>query len=226
MQHQQEDVLGLRAGYLTATAFYKKDGPRRRKGLIALCDCGTEVRMKPGDFMKLIRNANISSCGCKRKETIGSRNTTHGMTSHPSYAVWRSMLARCYTPTHQAWDNYGGRGITVCGRWRESFANFWADMAPGYAAGLTLDREDNNAGYSASNCRWVTPEVQANNKRDNVHISGLTVAQFSRATGIGQTTLLYRLKAGVSSNRLAEAPNVARRFTTSSTADPAQDLFA
>lgn len=226
IQHQEKDVLGLRAGYLLAREFYTHPGPRNRKRLVAVCDCGKEVRMPPGDFVKLLRNGNTSSCGCKRGETVSRKRRTHGMSKHPAFAVWRSMLDRCRLPTHQAWRNYGGRGITVCARWQESFENFWADMHETYAPGLSLDRADNSAGYCKANCRWVSPKVQANNRRGNRMVGDLTVAQFSEATGINQTTVLYRLVRGVPPSLLAEAPNVARRFSTSSTAGHLLVLFA
>jgi len=142
---------------------------------------------------------------------IGDANRTHGMSKHPAYAVWRSMLDRCRLPTHQAWANYGGRGITVCSEW-QSFETFWADMGPTYRRGLTLERKDNEGGYSAVNCEWATYRKQMNNKRGNVWIETplgvMTVAEASRLSGIGHTTLLYRIAHGVSLSTILSTPDL------------------
>ena len=128
------------------------------------------------------------------------------------------MRDRCRLPTHQAWKNYGARGIKVCDQWNESFQKFWEDMGESYAPELTLERVDNEAGYSKENCVWVTRKTQNSNKRSNVWIQTpwgkLTVAQASEKSGIGVTTLLYRLKAKVPQSKLFAPPDTRNRFTT------------
>ena len=147
-----------------------------------------------------LSKGHVRSCGCKRNEWIGNGQRTHGMSRHPAFHVWRSMCDRCRLPTHQAWHNYGGRGITVCPEWQESFTTFWADMGPTYQSGLTLDRENNEQGYNKGNCRWTTYKVQGSNRRGNRFVDTewgrLTVAEASRRAGIGVTTALYRLAHG------------------------------
>ena len=125
---------------------------------------------------------------------------THGMSKHPGYHAYRNMRDRCTLPTCHAWDNYGGRGITVCARWLVSFENFWADMAPGYRKGLSLDRIDNRGNYEPSNCRWADQKTQDRNKRTNRHVDTpwgrMTVSEAAERSGIGKTTITYRLQNG------------------------------
>ncbi len=141
------------------------------------------------------------------------------MSKHPAYAVWRSMLDRCRLPQHQAYANYGGRGIKVCARWQASFENFWQDMGPTYRSGLTLERKNNARGYSPKNCMWATRTAQARNKRGNRMIDTpkgkMLLSEASELSGIGTTTLLYRVAHRWPANRLFDAPDFRNRLTTS-----------
>lgn len=163
MHHRAKDITGLRVGFLTALRYHGSNGTKSL--WVAVCDCGIEVVLAATELNKQKARGVQASCGCRRCETIGKRRTRHGMSKHPAYAVWRSMMDRCRLPSHQAWANYGGRGISVCARWQESFENFWADMKTAYQPRLTLDRADNEGNYEPGNCRWVTYKVQANNRR-------------------------------------------------------------
>lgn len=141
------------------------------------CACG---RLRVVQRYHLVSGAS-PSCGCLSAEKMAARNrasTRHGESASKAnggkptveYSSWGSMLARCRNPAHKAWKHYGGRGITVCGRWDPrlggSYANFLADMGrcPDWATG-GLDRENVNGNYEPHNCRWATAQQQTDNRR-------------------------------------------------------------
>jgi hypothetical protein len=110
------------------------------------------------------------------------------------------MKARCLRPTHQHWHSYGGRGITICDRWQNSFANFWEDMGPTYRPGLTLERIDNALGYFLENCAWETRKTQGRNRRTNRIVTTpwgeMTIAEAAERTGVSTAALWGRLIRG------------------------------
>lgn len=216
MHHRARDLTGLSVGYLTARHYAGSDG--RRSLWQVDCACGNTIRMQASEFLALTRRGIKAPCGCRRKESIGEKNKKHGMSYHAAYAVYRSMLDRCRLPTHQAWANYGGRGIKVCARWQESFANFWADMGNTYEKGLTIDRIDNNGNYEKDNCRWVSAKRQARNKRSNIIINTpwgrMTAAEAADRAGVNRTTVYYRLSVGMPDSLVLLAPGALPRCST------------
>lgn len=123
-----------------------------------------------------------------------------GMT--PEYSCWLQLRARCYNANHKMYSHYGGRGIKVCDRWLESFENFYADMGNRPSNKHSLDRTDNNIGYSPENCRWATMTEQMNNTRQNriITIDGvsLNVTQWAKKVGLNNNTIFTRLRLGYS----------------------------
>lgn len=93
------------------------------------------------------------------------------LTKRKLYDVWRNMIARCSDPQHQAYNDYGGRGIAVCEEWHKFFPFYSWALSNGYAESLTLDRIDNDGDYCPDNCRWVSWKVQGNNRRTNTFIA-------------------------------------------------------
>lgn len=138
----------------------------------------------------------------------------HGFSGERVYRIWRSMKSRCLDPNHPPYKDYGGRGITVCDDWLDSVKFIdWA-MANGYTDYLQLDREDNDLGYSPENCRWVTPGVNARNRRDNVYLhafgeSKLLLDWFEdERCNVGSIiTLRGRLRRGWHAERAISAPS-------------------
>lgn len=127
-------------------------------------------------------------------------NYKHGLKGDPIYNVWKTMRQRCFNPNCYDYDYYGGRGISICKDWNDASVFYnWA-IENGYKKGLTLDRVDNNLGYSAKNCRWVDMVKQNNNRRDNNLITykgeTKTLSEWSRITGWSRTTLYKRKLKG------------------------------
>jgi len=113
-----------------------------------------------------------------------------------TWSTWYDMIKRCYNPKYKRYFAYGGRGISVCKEWKESYDNFLKDMGD-KPDGYSIDRINNDGNYEPSNCRWATPKEQAENRRTNRNITyngtTRTVSQWARIVGISQNALTKRL---------------------------------
>ena len=162
-------VVGARFGRLTILS---RNGtlPSGAKAWLCRCDCGTEITTHgPG-----LRAGNVLSCGCRKKEVLNLRRTTHRMTNSPEYGIWAGIKDRTTNPKCQHFHRYGGRGIVMCDEWRNSFELFYQHMGPrpvGDGFTYSIDRIDNDRGYEPGNCRWATPLEQARNKPSSMAYS-------------------------------------------------------
>lgn len=149
---------------LTGRNFMKAAYGRLRRFVEADCICGVSKWYSYDALTK----GETKSCGCLQRELLAKRRTTHGMSNHPLYSVYRGMLERCYDKRNISYPRYGGRGITVCEEWRLDPQTFfdWA-IENGWQQGLEVDRRENNGIYEPSNCRFVTPSVNGKNRRSN-----------------------------------------------------------
>lgn len=167
------------------------------------CDCGKDVIVRSWS----LKSGNTKSCGCLVSE---GNNKTHGMSLKAEYGVWLSMRNRCYNPSVKGYINYGGRGITVCPEWRDSFDQFYKDMGKKPTPKHSIDRINNDGNYEPGNCRWATHRDQCNNRRGNISLKyngkTQTPAQWGRELGISRATIIQRLSYGWTVERTLSTP--------------------
>lgn len=193
--YAKEEIAGKKFGRLTAIK--KVSGSK----WLFICDCGKSIELT----VSRVYYGQLS-CGCMReesKQTFKRKLFKHGQSKTKLYRKYRSMINRCYDKNNKNYKRYGGRGITVCKEWLESFESFllWA-YANGYDPNLdgrtqqSIDRIDNSKGYSPDNCRWATQyEQQRNRDCTSLHeYQGelYTASEFSDKFGISDKSFVYR----------------------------------
>lgn len=181
--HKYNNLVGMKFGKYTVIAETDKRYPTK---FVCVCECGATHEVRSGDLM------NGSSTGCK-----SCISRTHGMTKTRIHKTWADMKGRCSNPNHSSFPRYGGRGISVCDEWIESFEKFrdWA-YENGYSEKLTIDRIDNNGNYEPSNCRWATMSMQNKNREYALHeINGIskTFPQWCEFTGLKYAKVYQRI---------------------------------
>jgi hypothetical protein len=192
-----EDLTGKRFGRLVV--FAKHGRGKHGKTLWAcVCDCGGDCIVTHSSLTQ----GNTRSCGCLLAESRGANgrlNRTHGLTHLREYRIWVNMKSRCSDPNQPAYPNYGGRGISVCERWRLSFEDFLEDMkrAP---EGHEIDRIDSDGNYEPGNCRWATSTQNTRNRRITPRYEHngriMSLGDWADECGIRYKVLLDRLRGG------------------------------
>ena len=196
------DLTGLRFGRWTVVS--RADDKIMKSGYHEImwnckCDCGTE-RVVRG---KSLTGGISQSCGCMRDELQHKMVTKHGGFGTRLYAIWNSMRQRCNNPHHKAFDNYGGRGITICQEWNDySVFRDWA-ISSGYDENAprgeyTLDRIDVDGGYCPENCRWSNMTDQARNRRRTILVQyngeEIPLSEMAEKSGTNYCTAWARLR--------------------------------
>jgi hypothetical protein len=208
------EMAGRRFGTVTALRVAPEARTRTKFKWVCLCDCGQEFTTCGGK----LRCGDVVSCPDCSRERVRLSRVVHGMRRTAEYRIWTHIKSRCFNTRVPEFKHYGGRGITMCERWRESFADFLADMGPRPSALHSVDRHPNNDGnYEPGNCRWATPKAQANNTRSNrkVTVAGETrnMTQWAESIGVRREVIHKRLKRGIEGDRLLAEPVKTEIFT-------------
>ncbi len=198
--------------YTRLTALRRNGTTQAREAMwLCRCECGNTITA----VGRNLRRGYTKSCGCLLRSANSGSKTLE-------YYTWVNMRTRCYNPQYALYHRYGGRGISVCQRWRRSFVHFLADMGPKPFPEASIDRIDNDGNYSCgqceqcirnnwtANCRWATPTEQSRNSarvRLLTH-NGITmpIVDWARKLGLRPNTLSARLKYGWSVEKTLTVP--------------------
>lgn len=210
-----KDLTGKKFGRLTVVGFSHLT-KWRDACWTCRCSCGKTTAVRGCH----LRAGNTGSCGCWQHETrikngheygYFKHGHTAGRTESAEYKCWSSMKNRCYNKNDRRYKDYGGRGITICKRWLNSFEDFYSDVGPRPGPGYSLDRISNNGNYCRSNIRWATRKQQQRNQRSNRLIEfqneRLCVAEWAERLGLTHSIILSRLNRGWSVEKTLTIPS-------------------
>lgn len=188
------DLTGQKFNRLRVIELSGKNKQSRYKWLCK-CDCGNEVIVN-GTHLS---SKHTQSCGCFQKERASKTSIRHNMRFTSEYNIWCKMKERCYSKNSTGYKYWGGRGIKVCEEWENSFINFYKDMGD-RPKEMSIDRIDNNKGYSKENCRWATRRQQARNTRRNRMLTYMgetkCLAEWAEKLNLKPATIFMRLRRG------------------------------
>lgn len=179
------DYTGQKFGKLTVIEWEK--GKDKKSYWLCKCDCGNYTQ----SYTHALRSGRNKSCGC------GEGYRKHAMCDTLAYKSWASMKQRCLNPNTKSYKKYGGRGIIICDRWKNSFKNFLEDMGE-RPKEMTIDRIDNDGNYEPSNCRWADKDTQLKNRSNTIILEydgkQQSLKEWSDELNIPYKTLLARLR--------------------------------
>lgn len=211
-------AIGYRSGLLTAVREIKRLNERtgyQHTWWVCRCECGNEKEVIPSH----LRREGVKSCGCQTNAWKARNATKHGLYGTPAYKTWIEINRRCFNPKFKKWANYGGRGITVCERWR-TFENFLADMGERPFPKAEIDRIDSNGHYEPGNCRWTDRATQMRNVSTNRYVTAngrtMILSDWSRETGLDTSIICTRIKNGWTEEDAVTRGTDHRRYLTAS----------
>lgn len=169
---------------------------------VCKCSCSEDALLVV--FTDCLRSGNTSSCGCFQIQQTKKAKTSHGRSCSGVYRILHGIYERTSNPNNPNYPNYGGRGISMCSRWREpngqGFLNFRTDMGERPSLKHTIERKNNNGNYEPNNCRWATRTEQARNKRNSRNLEAFGKTQsvhlWAEEVGVGARTICSRIRIG------------------------------
>jgi len=204
MPSRLHDMNGKTVGLWTVMS--RGTNRRHQAYWLCQCTCGAEREILGSS----LRMGDSLSCGCRNRRAIHNKRARQR-----EYRVWEQMKSRCLNPRHKRYSRYGGRGISICDRWRLSFAAFMTDMGP-CPPGRSIDRIDNDGNYAPHNCAWVTPRTQTLNRSIVrwVVVNGrrMCLAEWCREFHVSPKTAYKAMASGLSAQAAVESILAARGF--------------
>lgn len=192
---------GARFGRLVVEQVSRDEEDRKLRATV-LCDCGTRKVVRASNLM----TGHTTSCGCFHSERVRETHTKHGYRGNdrakPEYEAWQSMIDRCYEPRCHSYPHYGGKGVTVCAKWRRDFKAFLDDVGPRPSPDHQLGRRSRSKNYTPSNTYWATrfesDRSRSNNRFFTINGETLCLEDWAERYDIPKSTLHYRLAKGMS----------------------------
>ncbi len=197
-----KDLTGMVFGRLTVQ---HREGTKNKKVTwLCRCSCGSSLAVVSQNLL----DKHTRSCGCLQRELVSKRTSTHRKSQSKIYDVWCKLVSRCQNEKDKSYASYGGRGITVCDEWLD-FSNFYNDMGDA-PKNKSIDRINNDAGYSKENCRWATKHQQTDNRRVTLWLThnGETrsLRGWADKLNLNYARIFHRYKKGWDSYRILFEP--------------------